>query len=87
MIRTCATCNSTTNKHYYFKLKDGTPKQFKNCVECHNSSKKKPTGFSKLPEDQRLRILELKQKGEKITDIARIENVNYENLRRWLKLF
>lgn len=89
---TCTSCAAQGTEHYYYTCKkSGVRKPFGKCTKCHNQGHKsnyvkKGTGWSKVPEEQKKRIIELlKDRRNKVKDIAEEEGINYANLNRWIK--
>lgn len=84
---TCVTCGAVDTPHYTYKHKDGATVLFRKCKLCHahGTYKKKGTGWSKVPDDQKERIRELlKDRRLSIRDIANAEGLSYVNFRRWI---
>ncbi len=82
----CDSCQSIDNEHYTYRGKNGVRIPFAKCKKCHNPAReKKATGFDKLAQDVQDKIREaLADRKNKVSDIAREQKINYENLRRWI---
>ena len=91
MKKLCRNCNEVKDLEGGF-YKAGTSWQ-KYCIPCHNRKRcdygrtykyeKRPTGFSKLPEDIRKKILYDISVRITYKEIAEKYNINYKTLLSW----
>ena len=88
-MKDCVKCNQNLplTEFYAYKTKAG-PMPCGECRKCHNANVyvKKGTGFSRLSNDQQERIINsIKNRRNKLKDIADEEGIPYANLCYWLR--